>query len=384
MNLVLLTPLALLGFAALLLPVLLHLSRRQEHRVTPFAALRWLAGPAFARRRLRVIRPWLLLLRLLLLASCIALLAQPVLRGDWRGARPWVVVVPGADLAAARARLPGDAARWHWLTAGFPEIDKSINSEPQATASLLRELDTELPPDTHLSIVAPARLGGLDGERIRLTRTLEWIILPATAASPMPAPTSTPLRVAIRYDASGEPGLRFARAVVAAWNALDPDHYVADIQTVEHPVGADSTWLWWLADDIPPAVDAWINAGGIALTTPARPDTQAQTVWSDAEGNPLATETLRGRGRRIALSVPLTPITLPAVFDANFPQRVMSLLRGAAPAPVQAYAEQSLSSDGARRATSTPFRLDDSLIALIALLFALERGIAMRPVRSVA
>jgi hypothetical protein len=107
----------------LLLPILWHRQKREQTKAAPLATARFL--PASEPVQLRVWR-WsdvlLLTLRCLLLATLIALLADPML--PWRGDS--VLVVPGADPAfvdkqaheagladARRIALPGrDAYRW--------------------------------------------------------------------------------------------------------------------------------------------------------------------------------------------------------------------------------------------------------------------------------
>ncbi|MBC7991570.1 MAG: BatA domain-containing protein, partial [Luteimonas sp.] len=69
MTLSLLLPIGLAALAALLLPLLVHLARRSEQRLVPFAALRWLQAKPQPRRKRRFEEHWLLLLRLLLLAA---------------------------------------------------------------------------------------------------------------------------------------------------------------------------------------------------------------------------------------------------------------------------------------------------------------------------
>src|SRR5690606_3770281 len=77
MSLALLAPLGLFALAALALPILVHLVRRIELHATEFAALRWISARVPPRRRIRFERPWLLLLRLLLVALLALLLARP-------------------------------------------------------------------------------------------------------------------------------------------------------------------------------------------------------------------------------------------------------------------------------------------------------------------
>ena len=136
MNFALLAPLGLAALGALLLPILLHLARRTPQRRTEFAALRWLAARLRPRRRIRVEEPWLLLLRLLLVACVALLLAQPV----WtrlEGGKPWVLVHPALAAGAAREAVDcaGADCEWHWLSPGFPALE---DARPTATPPVSR------------------------------------------------------------------------------------------------------------------------------------------------------------------------------------------------------------------------------------------------------
>ena len=112
-----------LALPVLLLPILWHRQKREQTQAAPLATARFL--PASRPVQLRVWRwndVFLLLLRCLLLATLVALLADPVL--PWRGDS--VLVAPGADPAfvdrqareagladAGRIVLPGrDGYRW--------------------------------------------------------------------------------------------------------------------------------------------------------------------------------------------------------------------------------------------------------------------------------
>ena len=53
MSLAWLFPAGLAALASLLLPLLIHLARRDEQRLLDFAALRWLAARPRPRRRIR-------------------------------------------------------------------------------------------------------------------------------------------------------------------------------------------------------------------------------------------------------------------------------------------------------------------------------------------
>ncbi|WP_207796305.1 BatA domain-containing protein, partial [Xanthomonas citri] len=179
MNLLLLFPAGLAALAALLLPLLIHLARRSEHRPTDFAALRWLRAIPRPRHRVRLDEWPLLLVRLLLLAAVALLLAEPAVR-DHDDAHPRIALSPGVDVAAARQLSHAADARWVWLAPGFPPVDADANAQTpktlatpagatQPVSSLLRELDASLPPDAALSVIVPAQWGPLDAQRLQLS-----------------------------------------------------------------------------------------------------------------------------------------------------------------------------------------------------------------------
>lgn len=189
----LLFPAGLAALAALVLPLLIHLARRSEHRPTDFAALRWLRALPRPRHRVRFDEWPLLLVRLVLLAALAVLLAEPALR-DHDDARPRIAVSPGVDLATVRARAA--SAQWVWLAPGFPTIDAQTRapavpagSTATATAtSLLRELDASLPAASTLGVIVPAQWGRLDAQRLQLGRHVEWQVAPGRS----PGPADTP------------------------------------------------------------------------------------------------------------------------------------------------------------------------------------------------
>ena len=137
MTLSLLLPAALAALASLLLPLLLHLARRDSVRPLDFAALRWLRARPRPRRRLRFDEWPLLLLRLLLLALLALWLARPVLHGA-PDLRPMVVVMPGVPASALPAqKLPENAHR-HWLAQGLLALDAPSPATPIWASSVPR------------------------------------------------------------------------------------------------------------------------------------------------------------------------------------------------------------------------------------------------------
>jgi hypothetical protein len=144
----------------LLLPILWHRQKREQTRAAPLATARFLPPSEPVQLRVWAWRDLLLLLlRCLLLAALIALLADPVL--PWRGDS--VLVVPGADSAfvdrqlreagladARRINLPDrDAYRW------LHEHEREF--EPQARLLLVGDvaMPAALPRLRHAVTVRP-------------------------------------------------------------------------------------------------------------------------------------------------------------------------------------------------------------------------------------
>ncbi len=387
MSLGLLFPLGLAALAAWLLPLLIHLVRREEQRPTDFAALRWLAARLKPRAKLRFDELLLLALRLLLIAALALLLARPVLYGG-AGEAPWLLVVPGADAGAAPT-LPDDAQR-RWLAPGFPSLDSPRPTGPVPVSSLLRQLDAELPAATSVTVLVPAVFAGADGERPRLARTLDWRIVAGDAA-PVADTASAPQTLAVRHVPEREPVLRYLRAAAAAWAQLDapittddelppatpPD--IAPANAALPPVGTPLVWL--VPGELPTPLRDWIQAGGHILFEPATDwplPTPGAVSWRDAEGSVLARSASHGRGRLTRLEHMLAPAELPALLDAAFPRQLHDLLQAPAPAPTRAYADTHTPLAGGPGFPETPRPLDPSLIWLIVGLFALERLWATR------
>ncbi|MEK0267367.1 BatA domain-containing protein [Stenotrophomonas rhizophila] len=177
----LLYPLGLLALAAWLVPLLIHLARRHQYAPLDFAALRWLQARIRPRQKIRFDAWPLLLVRLLLLAALALLLARPVLHGGAADTHAVTVVAPGLNGAALRGQdAEGD---WRWLAPGFPALADGAPAPHQPLASLLRELDQRLPAGAPLTVYVPDPMPGLDGERPRLSRAVNWRPVPLAPAS---------------------------------------------------------------------------------------------------------------------------------------------------------------------------------------------------------
>jgi len=381
MNLALLAPLGLAALAALALPLLIHLVRRLQLIDTEFAALRWISPRAQPRRRLRFERPWLLLIRLALLALLALLLARLVSLAPSNDANVhWIVVAPGADLGAARTRVSA-SGEWHWLAPGFPRVDANAAPASTFTTSLLRELDARMPAGGVLRVVVPETLGGLDGERAHLAHALDWIVVPGQSPS-APAAAHEPVVLHVRYADDEANALAYLRAAVAAWNVREPDRYSIDAQTVTATVPDDARWLVWLAPDFPSSLTTWIERGGVALVT-HRAAKDAMPLWRASDGSVLASEQSLGAGRIIAVPNELAPSDLPLLLDAEFPNQLRAAFRGELQAPGRALAASiepdRVDADVAAApslAGNNAVALDAWLAVAIAVLFALERIVA--------
>lgn len=380
MNLALLAPWGLAALAALALPVLLHLVRRLELERTEFAALRWIGERVRPRRRLRVERPWLLLLRLVLLAALALLLAQPVAVQPGSTRAPWLVVAPGVDRTSALATAATAGREAHWLAPGFPALGEAPPPGRPAIASLLRELDARLPPGDTMAVLLPQTLAGLDAERLRFSRPVEWQVVPGRA--PDAGATRSPIVLAVRYPPGADAALAFLRAAVAAWNVREPGRYTLDAAPAGTPLPAATDWLAWLAVDLPAPLQDWVEAGGSVLLT-GQAGRAGQVTWRGADGRVLARNRRIGAGRELALAGSLSPSDLPLVLEPSFADRLREAL--APPAPpgsADAASVRPLARPAADAAKALPARdsrpLDSWLALLVAVLFVLERLVATR------
>jgi hypothetical protein len=392
MSLSLLLPAALLGLAALAIPLLLHVQRRQ---VLPprilFAAMRWISQPPRPRRRLQFREPWLLLLRCLLVVTLVLALAQPVMRGMHADV-PWEVVLPGVD-AAAVDWLHDENAERRWLAEGFPPLADAAPRPGNATASLIRELDALLPTSTPLVLHVPAQIGGLDGGRLALGRRVEWIVAPSSPdAGPLPAGmASAPPRIVVAGMPADHPARPYLQAAHRAWHgaprASDAGVQASDAADVEPntlpeltpdtaPAAHVDATLWLSAAPLPPELRDWLASGGRVLAIGASPDDDAGVrLWRGEQGAVLRGARI-GRGELRLLDCPLDPRCMPEVLDAGFPQLLQTWLTPDPPAPDRADAVHVKPSVVDRTAPEPVQLLLPWLAWLAGLLFLVERWLA--------
>jgi hypothetical protein len=386
MSLALLLPAGLAALAALLLPLLLHLARRHEQTPTDFAALRWLRQKPKPRHRIRFDEWPLLLLRLLLLALLALWLAKPVLSGVDE-TRPWIVAVPGVDVATVRAQATAAESRLHWLASGFPSLDEATSGEPIAIGSLLRQLDAELPAGTSLTVIVPTTLQGVDAERPLLSRAVTWTVVEG-AMPASPARSTPPPSLAVRHEAGNDTGLRYLRAAARAWSPNADTAAALQIGTRDEALPAITRPLVWLVSGpVPASVLQWIESGGTALlANDSTLDGFAADAapWRDADGAAMVESATHGKGRVLRFTRPLRPDAMPALVEADFPQQLRALFDAPAAAPARVLATDYAPVSGGATYPVAPRDLQPWLALLIALLVLFERWMATRRARSVA
>lgn len=368
MSFGLLAPAALAALAALLLPLLLHLARRDATRPAPFAALRWLRERPKPRRRLRFDDWPLLLARVLLLVLLALWLAWPVLHGGAAPAR-WAVVVPGV---AADAMPPTDPdAPVRWLAPGFPQArDTVAPTGPVPVASLLRELDAMLPSGTALTVVVPETVDGADGGRVTLSRAVDWQVVPG-ASVPGALPDAAWPQLDVFGIADDDPALRVLAAVARAWRPDDADA-LRRVTSGETP-RAQAALAWWSASAPPPALlEATIGRTwllGPAVTLPEGTDWQPSADDAAFERAACGASTcVRWRGA-------FDPARDPELLDPGFPARLHDRLTPG-PAPARIAAADLAPASGLTAYPPVPRDLRPWWALLVALAFALERWLA--------
>ncbi len=364
-------PMALWALAALVLPVLLHLARRERQQRTVFAALAWLDPRPRPRRRLRL-EEWLLLaLRLALLAALALWLAIPL----WRAPAPASVLLVHPALPAP-AGAPAEGEQRRWLAPGFPDATTPAPAPDVPVASLLREFDAGLDAGAALAIRLPADTRGWDAAPVRLSRAVDWQVVDGPATEATATADAKPPALALRGDAN-DASQRWLRAVHAAWQSGAETPLPLDAGAPDAaPPGRDTVVAWTGADAPGDALLAWVREGGTLLLDAAAPwPLPPEPIALDAGG--WLQGAGHGRGRVLKWRVPLTPAALPALAEADFPARLQALL-WPAPTPTRADARAMAPATGAAPPAPPSSPRDPPLAWLVLVLFALERAWALR------
>lgn len=375
MSLLWLFPAGLAALAALLLPLLIHLARRDQQQLIDFAALRWLSARPRPRRRIRFDEWPLLLVRLLLIALLAVLLARPALDG-LRDATPRIAVLPGVGLDKARAAVAAPAAKWLWLAPKFPRIDPDTTppGTQQPIASLLRELDATLPPEAPLTVIVPSRADGWDAQRPQLSRALRWQVIETADTQATPATRTAP-KLQVRHDAEGKAALRYLRALNHAWQ---PDTGLDAADDGQAFTDSPAVRVWLSSKPLPVELLAWADRGGMLLVDARLPipqGAQRTALWHDDAGNLLLEQVTHDNQRWWRWTGALDAASMPALLDARFPKHLQTLLQPL-PVPTRAASATMTPDTGAVRYPQPARELAPWLVTAIALLFLLERWMA--------
>lgn len=373
-----LLPGALAALAALLLPILIHLSRRTQWQRVDFAALRWLQSRMRPRRR-PVIEEWLLLLvRLLLLACLVLMLAQPV-HFRRQAAEHWLVVVPGAAWQSLDDLPKGENVRRHWLAPSFPALESPPSAAPPALSSLLRELDAHLSGDAELTVVLPETLAGIDAERPRLGRTVDWRYAEGRVSEAKPASLPVPA-LAIRSDAGSAPRETYFRAAYAIWQEGMAAAARQPIEILSGDAQVPKQASLWLDLRNAPLSDAqrrWVAQGGTLMLGSGTPLTgTGDTLWRDAQGEPVLVAHATGQGRILQWRRALDVQAMPLLESGDFPTRLRAIVQTQVLAPDRIGARDFKPVQAKRARPATPQPLAPWFALAAALLFLLERWLA--------
>lgn len=366
-------PLGLIGLAALLVPLLLHLDRRRTLRTLAFAAMQWIDRPSRPRRTWRLTEWLLLVLRLLLLVALAVWLAHPSLQGAAHDAQRVLAVVPGAveaDITAAAA----SADRIVWLADGLPPRAPAAAPVAGGSASLLRELDASLAPGDVLHVLVPRELAGLDASAIVLSRAVSWTESGTSTPTRVDAARPSPRNLVVRYEAGGDATLRYIEAAANAWNTNEATAVVVDAGVAGAALPALADAIVWIGATPDADAAARVADGARLLQIPVA---SPQDAGATADAWP-PTFIRAGRGTRAELATPLEPRYIDALQSADFPARLRhALFPDETRPPTRAFATdvqpmQSHTLLSARPAES----LRPWLAWCIAILFLLERLLA--------
>jgi len=370
----LLLPLGLAALGAILVPLVLHLARRNEQRPTDFAALRWLRQKPRPRHRPKFDELLLLATRIMLLALLAVFLAGPALLNT-QDATPVIAFAPGIDPATVARDVK---ARAIWLAPGFPPIETPAPPGAVPIGSLIRQLDTQTAATAPLTFIVPATLDGADAERPRVSHHVRWHIVPGAVAASKPTPS--PLRLALRTDTAHATGARYIRAAAAALELP------IDSGDPAHAVPKTTTALIWLAGGpLPAAVTRWIEQGGTALVASDTVIEAGATVpaWHDETGRPLVETRAQGKGRVARLLQPFDPMAMPALVEPAFPKALAELL-APAPPPMRVEASVYRPLPGGLPPASQSRDLRPWFALTIAVAWLVERWLATRAKRAIA
>ncbi|MBW8811550.1 MAG: hypothetical protein JF591_22630, partial [Lysobacter sp.] len=261
---------------------------------------------------------------------------------------------------------------------------------------LLRELDATLPASVAVTVLVPEQLQGVDAQRPRLSRQVEWRVLPG-AMSAQTAPAVAVPDPSIRYAADRAAALPYLRAAIGSWRepgAVAAARRNGSIAPDTQPLDASSRQLLWLKPGpLPSAVSEWIAGGGTVLLDKASawPSGAGENkaivpapLWRNADGAVLVEGARYDRGMVMRWTRALTPQALPELLEPGFAGQLRNVFEPPREPPSRVMAREHAPSTGAAAFALPPRDLRLWLALLIALVFGFERWLATRPRRGAA
>jgi hypothetical protein len=123
-----------------------------------------------------------------------------------------------------------------------------------------------------------------------------------------------------------------------------------------------------------------VQQGGSVLVAPGAAGAGWTPALRDAQGAVVLEQRQEGSGRLLRFSAALSPTELPVLRDPGFPRQLLAVIAAPA-APTLAPAATQAPLRGAAAPLPAPREFAPWLLALIVLLFALERLMATSPRR---
>jgi hypothetical protein len=375
-------PVWLAALGALALPLAIHLWSHRARRPIRVGSIRLLSGMAPATRHaVRLRDPWLLALRLAMLAALALSLADPYWAPRSPRARTWALL--STEALADRTlidSLRDTGAELRLLEDGSGQMADGSSrpaSEPLPSAishlpnywSLLAEADRMAPAGTRFLVAAPLVADRFRGLRPAISAPVTWREVGADVPRGAPPAAAPPRRVAILADAAHRDDARYLEAAIRA--AAQTTGLPADV-TRGSPADAaalapEADWIVWPAT-------AGASPAAAGLVAP---------VWSDPHGAPRLSVARDGRTLVFRLHARITPewALAPEFIEAVAALWAEPVARAAVAAPRITPAQATPATVAAlprRAAPAGAVPLAVPLWVLAALALAVDRGLALR------
>ncbi|MEM7282937.1 MAG: BatA domain-containing protein [Pseudomonadota bacterium] len=244
-------PVAFLGLATLLIPIVIHLLQRGHGKRVPLGSVRWLKEDQKPKwRKLRPSQIPLLIARVLFLVAAVTILAQPFLPSEWFGSSDNIVLVHPSVAKDSPLLQDESNKQKRWLSPGFPEINTPAPlAETSSVWGLLQEADATIPTDANIQVIAPTNLDLFAKQRPLLRRTISWT---ASEALDIAGKNPVPMEINVIFDDQTRTQAVAVGNAITAWSTVGIVAQ-AKLSRVEN-IGKTTQWTVWLSEaSIPPS-----------------------------------------------------------------------------------------------------------------------------------